>query len=395
MAEIIILSDEEFYARKAKQKRKDFLIELEQMSKPSKSNSFSIKDINPPKEESKISPEKEDSLSSFTNTNEPLSISDTGSDWGNFVEDLQGFELSPIESITDEAITGFQLDPNIVEKDDNKYGNVFKKEIAMLSEVLKDVKAHGTRVDGALKKMNIGGKGNSSRITGIPKGYSDLVEAYNSINTTKIQVIKAMSDLRSKQIDWQFKDKANTPADAESTDSIADMYYKRIIGGGTKNFIENSLNNYQHADFDYDTITDSQSSDILAGEEPDPSTIDALAISTGFNITQPIRGSRSYQSDDILGDEFGYIANEKNDYEIVAYQYGDGHFQLGALDKYGEPLEGIELPSDVNPDIVDSLKLRPGSNFVYDKFGRSYKVVEMGNVDISDIDDMDYPYDDE
>ena len=392
MSEIIILSDEEFYEMKNKKKRKNFLEELEQMSRPTKSSSFSIKDINKEDKPKEKEPDKE-SVSSFISKGVNTEGSDSNG-WGEFVSDLSGFELSPIESITDENITGFQLDPNIVEPDDNKYGKVFKKELAMLSEVLKDVKAHGTRVDNALKKMNIGGKGSSSRVTGIPKGYSDLVEAYNSINTSKIQVIKAMSDLRSKQIDWQLKDKANSPSDSESVDNIADMYYKKIISGGTKNFIANSMNPYQQSDFEYDTILDSQSSDMLNNQQgSDPSVVDSLAIGgAGFNITQPIRGSRSYQETDINGDEFGYIANEGTNYEIVAYQYGDGQFQLGAIGEDGETIDSIELPSDTDPDIVNSLKLRPGSNFVYDKYGRSYKVVEMGGVDISDVDDMEYPY---
>lgn len=386
MAEVIVLSDEEFYEMKNKEKRDSFLEELEKMSKPTKSGSFSVKSIK--KEENKpVEPEPSDgSLSSYLN-NKSIKNADE-SEWSEFVADLAQLDASPIESVTDETIAGFRLDPDVVEPDNNKYGKVFKKEIAMLSEVLKDVKAHGARVDSALKKMNIGGKGSSSRVTGIPKGYSDLVEAYNSINTTKIQVIKAMSDLRSKQIDWQFKDKANSPAEAETVDSIADSYYKRIIGGGTQNFINGSMaNTYQQDDFEYDTLIDTQE------EASDPSTIDSLAIGgAGFNITQPIKGSKSYVNDDISGDEFGYIVNENKNYEIVAYQYGDNNFQLGALDEDGEPLDDIELPSDSDPDIVKSLKIRPGSDFVYDKYGRSYRIVEMGSVDISDVDDMDYPY---
>ena len=252
MAEVIVLSDEEFYEYKNKEKRKDFLRELESMSKSTPSKSFSVKNVKKeetPKKEQK----REDSISSYMLSD--VDDEELKSDWGDFVTDLESYSASPIESITDENIVGFQLDPSIVDNDLNKYSDVFKKELAMLSEVLKDVKAHGTRVDGALKKMNIGGKGSSSRVTGIPKGYSDLVEAYNSINTTKIQVIKAMSDLRSKQIDWQFKDKANNPSESESVDNIADMYYKKIVSGGANNFIANSMNAYQQqSNFEYDTL---------------------------------------------------------------------------------------------------------------------------------------------
>lgn len=395
MHEVIILTDEEFYEDQQKKKRKSFLEELEQMSKPTKSsnNSFSIKNVKP--EDKKEEKKDTNSVSSYMDKTSGINTSET--EWGDFVEDLQEFQLSPIESITDENITGFQLDDDVVDPDDNKYGKVFKKELAMLSEVLKDVKGLGTRVNNELKKMTFGGKGTSSRVTGIPKGYSDLVEACNSINTSKIQIIKAMSDLKTKQMDWALKEKANQGPDSESTDNIADMYYKRIIGGGTKNFIQNSANNYQLSDFDYDPVTDDQSSDIMNGDQDlDPSTIDSLAVSNGFNITQPLRGSKFYQNnDDIVGDEYGYISNEKNDYEMCVYQFGDGQYQFAALDNDGEVVEGVELPSDSNPEILKSLQLRPGSNFIYDQYGRKYRLIEMGPVDTSDVDDMDYPFDDD
>lgn len=395
MHEIIVLSDEEFYAKKKKEKRKSFLSELEQMSKPSNSKSsasFSVKNVKSKPEKTELDePENPESISAFMKSN---SGSVENVDFGEFVEDLQGFSsLSPIESVTDENITRFQLDTDIIDSDDNKYGRVFKKELAMLSEVLKDVKAHGTRVNNILKNMNVGGKGTSSRTTGVPKGYSDLVEAYNSINSSKTQIIKAMTDLKSKQVEWALKEKATQGPDTESTDNIADMYYKRIIGGGTKNFIQSSMENFQSSDFEYDPVTDSQSSD-QPEFEGDPSTIDALAISTGFNITQPIRGSKYYQNDSgVVGDDFGYITNEHNNYEICVYQYGDGKYQFGAITDDGEPLDGIELPSDSNPDILDSLQLRPGSNFIYDKYGRKYRLIEMGSVDVGDIDEMEYPFD--
>lgn len=396
MHEVIILSDEQFYAKQQKEKRKSFLEELEQMSKPSKGNSFSIKNVK--SEDAK--PEKpkpnDDSITAYMSNSPEVKSDDV--EWGDFVEDLQGFPLSPIESVTDENITGFQLDDEVVNPDENKYGKVFKKELAMLSEVLKDVKVLGTRVNSDLKKISIGGKGASSRATGVPKGYSDLLEACNSINTSKIQIIKAMSDLKSKQMEWSLKDKAAQGPDSESTDTLADMYYKRIIGGGTKNFVQTSMGNYQPSDFEYDPVTDSQSSDDLnLDQNADPSSIDALAISTGFNITQPIRGSKYYQNGDdaVVGDEFGYISHEQNDYEICVYQYGDKQFQFAALNDEGEPIEGVELPSDTNPDIVDSLQLRPGSNYIYDKYGRKYRLIEMGPVDTSDIDEMDYPFGDD
>ena len=91
--------------------------------------------------------------------------------------------------------------------------------------------------------------------------------------------------------------------------------------------------------------------------------------------------------------EFGYISNEKKRYDICVYQYGENNYQFAALDQDGEPVEGIELPSDTNPDILRSLQVRPGSDYIYDKFGRKYRLIDMNSgVDISDIDDMEYPF---
>lgn len=372
-------------------RKKELLDDLESISKPLRGKSFSVKNLNNDDDD------KEEKDSEEIKILDDIMIESIESDinsgnWDNFVDSLQELQGSPIDDIADENISFFNIGINNDDAEDNKYSKVFNKELAMLSEVLKDVKTHGTRVNNELKKMGFNAKSTSSRSTGIPKGYSDLVEAYNSINTSKVQIIKAMSDLKSKQMEWALKDKANQGPDSENTDNIADLYYKKIINGGTNNFIKNSANGYESSNFDYDPIMDSQSSDMNMGSM-DGSNIDSLVISNGFNITQPLRGSKYYQNNDsVIGDEFGYISNEQNDYEICVYQYGDNQYQFAALDRDGEPLDGIELPSDSNPDIVNSLQIRPGSDFIYDKYGRKYRLIEMGAIDTSDIDDMDYPY---
>jgi hypothetical protein len=91
-------------------------------------------------------------------------------------------------------------------------------------------------------------------------------------------------------------------------------------------------------------------------------------------------------------DPLGYISNEKIKYDICVISTDSG-FEFAAIDEDGEFVEGVELPSDIDPTLVNQLETHPGSNFVYDPYGRRYKVVEMGSVDISDVDDMEYPYD--
>ena len=391
MHEVKILSDEEFVEFRKKQRRESFLHELEQMSKPArqtKSSSFSIKDVSPKKEPPKPKEESEEYASL-----QPLNVSE---DWSDFVADLGIYSdenLSPVDAVTDERITGFQLDDEIGEGE-NKYSNIFKKELAMLSEVLKDVKSHGTTIRNQLNKMANPAKGSGSRSVGITKNYSDLVEAYNSINTTKLQVIKEMAALRAKQVDWQMKDRKESGPEGANVDTIADNFYKSIINGGTKNFVQNGLQRFNQAEFEYDPLFDDQSSDVLGEEMADPSELDSLERGVGFNITQPLQGNRNGYDSGVVGDEFGYIAREKNPVDICVYEVGNG-YQFVALDKDGEVVDGVELPSDVNPEILASLHIRPGSDYVYDKYNRKYRVIQMGPIDISDVDEMEYPYDDD
>lgn len=393
--EVIFLTDEEFAEYKRQEKRKSFLSELENMSKPksggrsTSSSSFSVKNIKSSKKETA---EPEDSEPHIAQMASPTATAD---DWSEFMENFDNAESlsSPLESVTDQRITGYQLDTEL-ESTGSRYERIFKPELAMLSEVLKEVKTHGARVNKELQKMTPTGKGAGNRSTGVSKGYSDLVEAYNSINTSKVQIIKAMADLRSKQVEWEMKERAANPETQQNTETMADQFYQRIINGGTKNFIQNSMRQYAHEDFQYDAIDDEDAfgAPVGQGKLEDPSTVDSLVASVGFNITQPIKGSRNIEDDYVDGDEFGNIRNENGGIEICVFEYGEGNYQFAALDQDGEVVEGIEVPSDIDPSIVATLKTKPGSDYVYDKFNRRYRVIQMGAVDTTNVDDMDYPF---
>lgn len=404
MHEIKILTDEEFEQYQKDKQRQSFLKELENMSKPSRksSSSFSVKNLTQTQSAETEKPKegKKSILSEAKASMDSVGlgdISENPDEWGEFMADLAQLDaLSPIDSVTSSNMTGFQLDEDVFE--DNRYKHVFKKEIAMISEVLKALRAHGVQVQNALKKMTPGGKGSGSRApAGVSKGYSDLVEAYTGINTTQLQAIKAMTDLKSKQVEWQLKEKANQPTNNESIENVANAYYMKVMGGGTKDFVKNSLSGIQQAEFEYDPMSDDgQASDVLQ-QEPigDASDIDAMVVRGGINLTQPIRGISNRGYDPIDADEAGYIRHEKNPFDICVYAYGDGNYQFVALDQDGEIVEDVELPSDVDPDIVDTLQIRPGSDYVYDNHGRKYRVIEMGPVNQSDIDNMDYPFGDD
>ena len=401
MIEIVCLSDEEWLERQKSKRRKSFLEELEEMTspvkKPSGNHSFSIKDAK------KKKPTKEIETSSTKSRDKKPSLLDNihpadkplSEDWEEFYRMIgEEDELpSPIDDTVDREMTMFRLDNE--PEEENKFGSVFKKELGMLAEVLRDTKSHGTAIRKQIDSMLKPSKGIGARSAGITKNFADLIAAYNGIQMTKLSIIREMAAMRGKQVDWSLKDKKDNPPADQSVDTIADSYYRSIINGNASQFIRSGTSNVKPLpNFEYDPMYDSQPSDVVNSESGDPSEIDGLAVNLGFNPTQPLEGFRDRPNEQINGDPYGNIRHEKNPVEICVYDAG-GKYQFAALDKEGEVVDDVELPSDVDPYLVDTLTTRPGSNYVYDKYGRKYRVIEMGAIDISDIDDMEYPYNDD
>lgn len=402
MLEIKVLTDEEFEEREKARKRDAILKELQDMTSPSKkpsgSKSFSIKDFTPSPKIKKKNEEPTDYASMVTDGNyHQVKITD---DWDQFMANIDNanieFTPSPIDDTTTRTIfKGFQLDEEIVDGD--KFSKVFTKELAMLAEVLKEVKHHGTNIRKQLENIfgKPGGKGSGARASGITKNLADLVNTYNGIHLTEVNIIREMANLKAKQVDWSLKDKKDNSETQETVEGVADQFYKSIMNGNSAAFIQKGTTGFTpKQDFDYDPIYDDQASDLTSRNYStgDPSELDGMAMNMGFNPTQPFNGYNLSGSDDIEGDPYGYIAHEKNPVEICVYDCGNDKYQFAAVDSNGDVIDGVELPSDEDPDIVNHLSLRPGSNFVYDKLGRKYRLIEMGPIDTSDIDDMPYPY---
>lgn len=393
MYEITVMTDEEFDDFQKEQRKRAVLTELRKLSRPTtKGKSFSIKDV-----------AKEDPTPATKSSNESnlhiVPDSSKDDDWDGFITSLRERAFSPIDESIDESFSDFKVNLRDPTGEDDNYSDVFKKETAMMSEVLRDVKAIAKDVGKDITRITRAKKG-TDRGAGVTKSYSDLIDAYNGIIHNEFQLIKGIADFKAKQTEWAIKDrdKKNAATNGEqSVDALVNQYYSKVMNGGLQNYNNAATATYQYdPNFAYTEIEEpaTQPSIQDVTETEDTSGIDSVILSTGFNITQPLVGSR-VQDDyyrEIAGDAHGHIIHEQANVEICVFQYGE-HYEFAAIGEDGEPVDGVELPSDADPGILATLQARPGSDYVYDKYGRKYRVFDKTNVDISDIDDMEYPFD--
>lgn len=287
--------------------------------------------------------------------------------WDQFMDQMETESIdamndSPLDNATSENIMGF-WEPDI---DEDPYAEMFKDEIAMTSEVLKELKESGKWVSQRLKSMT--GKGAGG---GAPKSFSDLVSAFSSLQSTKLSAIDKIAGWKLKREELRLKAKKENPEEGQGIDEMVDQYYSRFLSGDRREYIANAL---ASADPNYD------------GEGmPSDYADDGSDVNYGgFNITDP--GSYNGDVDDVNVDDadpYGYIRNEGRDVEVCVQRFPSGRMAFVALDAEGESVDDYELP---DPSYINSLNIRPTSRYATDMTGRRYRIIDFDpNEDISDV----------
>ena len=349
---ITILSDDEFNNLSLKENKTSFLDNLRNASSTS---GFSARKIRERKERSSVTESgsklsdltpSDESSNSFLNIPERIDYFDDDR-WGEMLSQFD--EISPIEDITDEERNYYRR-----KNDGDKFDDLFKKEHSMLNDILGDIQKRSKLINNRINSM--GGKGSY----GVSKTFVELVEAGTSMDTTKLQIIKAMADLKKTATDLRLKEQKANPDDGvtETKDTVADRFYKSIISGGSRKFIESSM--AQHYNTGY-----------------------SASNPGSFNISQPIESTRTY-SEPISVDEVdahGYIRNELRNVDICIHRYPDGRLEFAAIDANGEQVYDYELPNDY---LLETIDIKPMSKYGYDEYQRKYRVIDIEDIDYDD-----------
>lgn len=371
---IRFMSDEEFEAMKLKEDKGSFLDDLISASKKSNGSRFSVKKIDRTKKEESSNDDDDDEYKLSEVAEEmqlsvkPLELNDKiepidEDSWNDMLDQFNN--LSPIDDITMQDRLRYRR-----KAEGDKYDAMFDKERSMLNDVLSDLQSRSKIVNTSLKNMvkskPSGGRG------GVSKVFTELVEASNSLDLAKLNVIKELVNVKKSAIDLRIKEQKNLPQEDENdVDTVADQFFKRLTGAGPKQMQGTMISKYANGNTD-----------------PDYDENGELVNEPTFNLSQPLAmaGYDGYEDiNEIDADAHGYIRNEANGVDVFVYRYDDGSLEFVALDKDGNEIYDYELP---NNDLLYSMTVKPMSPYAYDEYGRQYKIVDKSSaVDLDDLDD--------
>lgn len=388
----VMMTDEEFAEYHESQKKEALLNELLRAS----NKSFSVKNLKRDESDENTKPtvKGNGSLSEPPDPfqSEGLVISDD--EWNAILERGSNFQPSPIDDITRSELGTFHLEDSFVE-DPSSFDRMFKKEQSMLAELMKDVTEQARAANNKLKDM----AKKSSGYGGVSKTYPDLLSAANSLNTTRLNIVKQMADLKKTIADLNFKKaKELGPDDANKDNEIADGFFNKILGN-RKEFIDAAMSGLHQQDsmmpYPYPAPSANTNNEIQSLPTTDDARLvnesnDSIGNRPTRSITSPLMGYQGdyYDEEQPGGDPYGYIRNEDRDVSICVQRFQDGRVEFVAVDKDGDWVDDYELPAD---DLLLSLEFRVGSQFATDEEGRRYRIIDVdpNGVDISDILDDD------
>ena len=337
---------------------KDKLIDDLLTVSQSKPERFSVRSIRKPKDEKKKS-SMGDTISDVPDLSALSdSIRSVSTDeWNNMLNAFD--ELSPIDDITEEERTRYRR-----RSDGDKYDDMFKKELSMLNDVLSDVQKRSKIVRDKIDYIS----GRTRDVKGVTKNYVDLVSASSTLDTTRLNVIKEMVNIKKTKSDLRMKESKLNPEEnkEQDNDTVADLFYKSILNGSTKDFARQSSAQYEN----------------MGMEVPE----------NGFNLTQPLPLDAYGDDYDGYSDKYGYIKNENRNVQICLYRYPDDSLSFIALADDDSEVTDYELPDD---DLLETMSIRPGAAYAYDKFGRKYRILDVDDsVEDDIISDDEYEEDD-
>lgn len=246
-------------------------------------------------------------------------------------------------------------------KSDNEFRKEFAEELALLYSLLEETNSFGADLDKIYKAMT------NSKTRGFSKYTSDVINSILSTKQTKLSVLKEISSVKKVIADLALKEAKNSGDKDGGTDisALAASYLGNIVKHGRQDVVKaltGDSGSYYETDNDaidefVNNVGDYEDDD--EREQLNQEIIDGLEMSNY---------SRSSQSD-------AYIRNESREVKIqIQHDIATGRWDFVAVDKNSNLVMDYPLP---DKDAVAPVKFTSDGAFGTDKFGRSYRVIEI------------------
>lgn len=255
-------------------------------------------------------------------------------------------------------------------KDKNDYEKKFNDEVTILYDLLDEVNKFGKGLERKYNTIE------SSKVRGISKYTSDLVNSILVSKTNKLQIVRSIADIKKTIIDLKIKaeNKAKDKDGATSRDQIAASYISKLLGGegGRGKFIKD----FGDGGFKVRSRDD---------DDDDVSYPEVDRLEERSNENSDWERNRLYDSiSQRLDDEDNpYRSPEGNKY--IEYENAgvticikkcidDGSWEFIALDRDNQEIFDYPIPSRKN---VGTVRFSSDGGRATDGRGMSYKVIEF------------------
>lgn len=233
----------------------------------------------------------------------------------------------------------------------------FNPEILELKKILKDANTTYSDIREILKNI----MESKSRYVG--KTLTDLLQALNTANTNKMNIVQHIANIKKSVVDLTLKaDKANPKKKDDELDeeAIGLDVFKTLLGKkkGRKEFIKEATEYFRDANSNKEDFDDEY---YIADENDDANDIIQQRLNNETNEYRSDKGNK-------------YIQYEELEPQDCIIYYPNGDWEIDAIDKYHNP-----MPDDyprMNKTDLGNVSFDMEQNRARDEYGRMYPVFQ-------------------
>lgn len=245
---------------------------------------------------------------------------------------------------------------NKLKDGDNILKKEFAEELTMLNDLLDEVNKFGKKLDKKYESMA------GSKTKGVSKYTNDLIQSILATKSTKLQIVKELTSLKKNILDLQLKEgrRFGGEGEGDSAEYSANSYFKEIMRVGRNNFME--------------ALNDNTPS--IQTEDDVPEEIEyANKLSERNEMLDDHIAKRLEQETDRSDEANKYILYENLNVELkIKYNAVNDDWKIIAVGDNGNEILDYPIPDKKD---LGKVKFSADHKYATDKFGRSYKVIEI------------------
>jgi hypothetical protein len=264
------------------------------------------------------------------------------------------------DPIIDEQKKGYEKR----KKDENPFKKEFAEELTLLYSLLDEVNKFNKELEKKYKAVE------GSKTRGISKWTTELINSMLSAKTSKLQILKEISNIKKTIADLKIKQdgkKANVEGE-KSVDLLAAQYFQNVLKYGRSNFIKD-MGSVHDDDDEIDDLVEQIEKNKMSYSSDELERIQSYIEERLETEGNPFRSEAGSK----------YIQYENRGVKICIKRCIDtGEWEFIAIDRDNQQVFDYPLPRKRD---VGKVRFSDDGRYATDERGRTYKVIEYFSPD--------------